>query len=257
MSDRPLFSPGTLQTIKGLRIFIIPAMLSVSLLGGLAIFAGCGPGRGNASAHAAPPLIVGSNGLDINGKQPLTLAASTDSAPSDVSPLKSTSPSAVSASKSPDTGSGQTRKTAAGAVPTANTAVARVQPGMIKVKAPRPQAASSPAWMCGEHPFVVRSDLAQQKLVNPHTLSPDTLDVQGIMNGSKNKAALVEGRLYRVGDRMGAQDREWTVASINESSVTMQREHNNRVFAVTVFAHSTGTVESSDRRGQGQGSGIR
>jgi len=254
--DRPLFSPETIQALKGLKIFVIPATLSLCLGAGLVVFAGWSPSSANASQGVAPPLIVSSSGSKFSQNEAVT-AIDPAGSTTEVAPAqKSTQPAtAVATASAPKNAPGSARSVSPKA---ANTAVARVQPGMIKVKPPKSQVPSTPAWVCGEHPFIVRAASGQQKLVNPTTLSPDTLDVQGIMNGSQNKAALVDGKLYRVGDRMGAQELQWTVAKIDDTSVTMQREQNNRVFAVTVYASGTGTVSSeAEAAVSNQRSGIR
>lgn len=63
---------------------------------------------------------------------------------------------------------------------------------------------------------------------------PETVALQGIMNGQSSKAALLDGALYREGDRFGSSVCPWTVAMIDVASVRIEKTFGDRTCGVTI-----------------------
>lgn len=63
---------------------------------------------------------------------------------------------------------------------------------------------------------------------------PENVALQGIMAGQTSRAALLDGVLYREGDRFGSRVCPWTIAMIDVASVRIEKAFGDRTCGVTI-----------------------
>lgn len=84
-----------------------------------------------------------------------------------------------------------------------------------------------------DHRFVINC-LPEHEGFDSSAARPESVALQGIMSGQSSRAALLDGALYREGDRFGSSVCPWTVAMIDVASVRIEKTIGDRTSGVTI-----------------------
>lgn len=185
--------------------------------GGAAIFlaGGCSPAASTtAEGPTKAPLIVAADGTDISDIRP---------APADPAGAATAKPRPAAVSPS--------------ALASVRPAPARPSAGARAAAKPvSTSAAASPSAPVDTDACKIRlTCTAGHDDIDLSAPKPDSAKLQAIMNGRKSRSALIEGQIYKEGDRFGASECTWTVAHIDAASARLEKAQIDRTFAVTLF----------------------
>lgn len=216
----------------------------VALCAGIIASTGCSPSNGEIVD--VQPLIVDSRGTDISNQKPALArpqaagalaqpgaAVGTGGTQSAQSPAPTVAgqPSALTKpAKSISFGTAKASKTKSAQQHRRTTTTNQVASQQASTAAP---SASQPSSV-PQTPRVMLSCTGRDQLRDPKAPWPDTVALQGIITGQHN-TALLDGKLYAVGDHFGPEDCAWTVSEITSNSLTLERPQDDRTFAVTIY----------------------
>jgi hypothetical protein len=93
--------------------------------------------------------------------------------------------------------------------------------------------ASKTASNATRHSFSIQCDPAHES-GDASAHGPENVALTGIMAGRTNRAALLNGAVYREGDRFGPAECPWTVATIEPTSVRLEKTFGDRTCGVTI-----------------------
>jgi len=230
---------------NGWTMPLFSAVIGTVIVGSCAM-TGCTPSSGTGEIAEAQPLIVNSKGMDISTQKPALAKADqpTTAAPpgtanttaqNQLPPVFSTAAKSTRSNSVIGTPKSAKSKSAPSHRGSAASQLASHQHSASPAAsaAPNGPAASQPA-AASQTPRIVLTCSVQSESRDPKMPWPDTVALQGIMTGQRN-TALMDGKVYAVGDHFGPEDCAWTVSEITSNSVTLERPQDDRTFAVTIY----------------------
>lgn len=207
-------SSPTAMTMRGMPSKLIPAVAGSAFAGILLVVLGCTPMFKPATAQA-------------QAQQPTIVKAQSDSLP------KTATSAASTKSKS-----GATIVNAAS--PSNSTVVVKAASGSIKRDAAIASSGDT------AHSFTIDCNPAHEN-EDAVATRPERVALQGIMAGHSSKAALLDGVLYREGDRFGSRICPWTVAMIDVASVRIEKAFGDRTCGVTIRFQQDNAAQRTSR----------
>jgi hypothetical protein len=188
-----------------MRHRVIPAVVGSVFASVMLVGLGCTPLFRAGQSNAPEQATIVHRSDSAGGKVAQRAATSSD-------PTQSPSPSSVASSKA---ASGKSAPSAAHPSP----------------------AEPAKAGVATRHSFSVKCDPAHEA-GDASAHGPETVTLTGIMAGRTNRAALLNGAVYREGDRFGSGTCPWTVAAIEPTSVRLEKTFGDRTCAVTIHWQS-------------------
>lgn len=120
------------------------------------------------------------------------------------------------------------------AAPSSSAAIVSGVPAIASSASTASSSAAPAAASMDSHRFAVICDPPHGR-EDRSVARPETVTLQGIMvAGQSSKAALMNGTLYREGDRFGSALCPWTVAMIDAAGVRIEKAFGDRVCGVTI-----------------------